>query len=228
MRALVSLFACSALFALGYVGCTSDNNGTQNLVTNGAGVGGSPVTGYPSCNGNKPDNYCNGKGANPETCDCPDCVLSAMCTSKCTDNGACDYAGGEDCTCSDCYAKQGPVKDQFDGCPPFSVGCDGDQDEENICTAGKDCTCSVCQGDARCTSCDNNGSCVPYIESCDCADCKVLEACGGNGSQSASSAAASTADATSAASSTSAGAGGSPGAGGAGGSPAGAGGAGGN
>src|SRR5215216_3890811 len=122
MRMLLGLFACSLFFMASYTGCTSENNGTGTSVATGAGVGGSPITGLnPTCNGKNADQYCNGLGANPEDCSCVDCAYAAMCTSKCVDNGVCDFAAGEDCTCADCYGKQGVDKPQEEQCPPYSV-----------------------------------------------------------------------------------------------------------
>jgi len=210
---------------LGFAGCSTDNNTSGNAPTTGSGVGGSPNNGYnQTCNGKNPDGYCNAKGFTPEDCACVDCAEAAFCTSKCTNDGKCDHATGEDCTCDDCYGKQGPDQGDFE-CPPYSVGCNGDP--EDMCSEGKDCLCDFCANDPRCQTCDNNGSCVPYLETCACNDCKVLEACGGSGVTTSTSDAASTAAAST---SGGGGNGGAPGAGGAGGAPGagGAGGAGGN
>jgi len=83
--------------------CSHAACGDSELGTSSAAVGpvGSQGAGYhPACNLDRRDGYCNFLGQNPETCECFDCVDSAACTNKCTDNGACD--GEEDCTCADC------------------------------------------------------------------------------------------------------------------------------
>jgi uncharacterized membrane protein YgcG len=219
MRMLVGLFACSLFCAaLAFAGCSTDNNTAGNTATTSVGAGGAGTGYHQTCNNKNPDGFCNAKGLNAEDCSCVDCATSATCTNKCVDDGACAPDSGEDCTCDDCYFKQG--QGDFK-CPPFSVGCNGEPEGE--CNDFKDCICDFCASDPRCQTCDNNGSCVPYLETCACNDCKSLEECGGSGATTSSSQAASSSSASAASSSS---AGGSGGAGGAGGT-SGAGGAGG-
>ncbi|MCC6556047.1 MAG: hypothetical protein IT372_24060 [Polyangiaceae bacterium] len=180
MRSWIVFFAlCGFVGFAAAGGCSEDKNlplpsGTTGTVGTGAGGGG---TGS-GCNGNGPDGFCNLRGNDPETCACPDCEQSASCRGVCTDDGSCTYDPGsetndEDCTCDDCYG-------QVSSCPPFPVGCPGDDDPS--CTADEDCTCPDCTNTPRCTDgCVDNGSCVEYLEGCSCSDCAQLaQNCGGN------------------------------------------------
>jgi hypothetical protein len=172
-------FSASAVFGLAASagGCSGDdsNANTTGTVVIPAGAGGGTNFG---CNGSGPDGFCNLRGNNPESCSCPDCAQSASCRGVCSDDGQCSYnpdapTNDEDCTCNDCYG-------HVSSCPPYPVGCPGD--ENPACTADEDCTCPDCTNTPRCTgSCDNNGSCVEYLEGCSCSDCSgVAENCGGN------------------------------------------------
>jgi hypothetical protein len=211
MRTWIAILASSlALASLPFVGCSSDVNNQANASSGNTGLGGNGGV-QTGCNGNQPDGFCNVFGQDPETCQCADCADSAFCGGKCNDaDGKCTLDQGEDCTCKDCYFKVAE-------CPPYKVGC-GDK-PDGKCDADEDCTCGDCTNTDRCTkNCNDNGSCVPYLEGCSCADCKPEKACGGNGSTSSSSStAASSTAASSTAASTGAGGAGGAGAGGAGG-----------
>ncbi len=84
-------------------------------------------TGYdPVCNNGRADGFCNVRGANPEGCDCRDCLGSAVCQQRCVDDGSCNFNGddptSEDCTCADCaYSHPECGGNQGDG--------DGDGDQ---------------------------------------------------------------------------------------------------
>ena len=185
MRSWIAFLALSGLLGFAAAGGCSDDTSTATSgapVTVGSGVGGGNNFG---CNGSGPDGFCNLRGNNPESCNCPDCAQSVTCRGVCPDDGQCAYnpeaeTNDEDCSCDDCYGKVG-------SCPPFAVGCPDDDDAS--CTANEDCTCPDCTGTARCTdSCINNGSCVEYLEGCSCADCDALaERCGGTPTTSSSS-----------------------------------------
>ncbi len=86
--------------------CSHAACGDSELGTSSAAVGpvGSQGAGYhPACNLDRRDGYCNFIGQNPETCECFDCVDSAACTNKCSNDGACDFGDdAEDCSCADC------------------------------------------------------------------------------------------------------------------------------
>jgi len=93
------------LAVVGYAGCdngaTTTGASTSVTITNGTGY-------HPACNGGVRDGFCNALGADPETCDCLDCVDTAFCKGGCKNDGVCNPSQGEDCTCADCVGKQVP------------------------------------------------------------------------------------------------------------------------
>lgn len=101
MKRFVQSFPFLMVMAVcGHAACGDSEQGTGST---GVGPVGAQGTGYhPACNLDRRDGYCNMLGDNPESCECFDCVDSAKCTGKCTDNGSCE--AGEDCTCIDCNA----------------------------------------------------------------------------------------------------------------------------
>ena len=93
------------LAVVGYAGCdngaTTTGAVTSATITNGTGY-------HPACNGGVRDGFCNALGADPETCECLDCVDTAFCKGGCKDDGVCNPSQGEDCTCKDCIGKAVP------------------------------------------------------------------------------------------------------------------------
>ena len=80
-------------------------------------------TGYdPVCNNGRPNGFCNVFGGDPETCECRDCIASATCQGRCSDDGSCNFnrddPQSEDCTCADCAYEH----------PECGGGGDGDED----------------------------------------------------------------------------------------------------
>lgn len=200
--------ALALVIAAAFAGCSNDDAGNSTTTGGVTGVGGSVVQ---ACNNGGPDGFCVTDGAVPESCECSDCATTARCAGGCKDDGQCDLQGGEDCSCADCHFKVAE-------CPPYSVGCDGDGENDGTCAVNEDCTCGDCTNTPRCKdNCDDNGSCVPYLEGCSCADCKNSEACGGSGESSSSTTTSSTTTTTTTTGAGGGGSGGAPGSGGAGG-----------
>lgn len=130
------------------------------------------------CSSHRADGVCDPDPLHGDTCACEDCVGTAWCEERCSDDGYCDSAamggsGKEDCTCLDCHAKT-------KGCAPPSIGCHTD----GICSLLEDdCTCPDCADDMSCRACTTNGYCAVYAEACACADCAKLDVCTGLGPQ---------------------------------------------
>ncbi|MEM9875724.1 MAG: hypothetical protein AAF928_12570 [Myxococcota bacterium] len=169
MAAAVLVWLSGAVHAAGCDGSDAAPTSTSSVATTGAG-GSTGTTGGPgACSqGGQPNGTCIPSGPAAETCDCPDCASAALCTGNCNDDGQCDFEGGEDCSCGDCFFR---VAD----CSP-QIGAD-DCDEEPGCQPGEACTCPDCTDTPFCRdNCFDNGECVPWFEGCACADC-----CNGGG-----------------------------------------------
>jgi hypothetical protein len=60
---------------------------------------------------------------------------------------------------------------------PVACVCQGCNDD-GACDINEDCACHDCDTESFCaSSCNNDGVCSPFIESCACADCAMFPAC---------------------------------------------------
>jgi hypothetical protein len=190
-----------AVFSI-WAGCTGPSGATGG---SGGAAGGASPAGGSSAGGSSTtncviDGICEYEMG--ETCDCADCVSTALCVpGLCTNTGTtvCDHVL-DSCTCANCaedwLCSDPTLANCTDGgaCDPFVEGChcpncwaypscvasvaacSGGVPDGLCDLATEGCACVDCQGTPLCVPCPSNGSCMPE-EACSCSDCAGTTLC---------------------------------------------------